>query len=65
MIWEYEFFDIIFAKQNRNKKFQTTMILKNNKIYKMDFNTNIPNAKALLASSSREGKNMSVHQDTQ
>lgn len=61
IIWKYEFFHHIFAKQNRNKEFQITVILNNNKIYKMKFKTNIPNAKVLLASSDREGTNMSVH----
>ncbi len=38
MIWKYDFFDIIFAKQNLNKDFQIKTILKYNTAYKMKFN---------------------------
>lgn len=39
MIWKYDFFDIIFAKQNLNKDFQIKTILKYNTAYKMNFNS--------------------------
>lgn len=38
MIWKYDFFDIIFAKQNLNKDFQNKNDFKLKTTYKMKFN---------------------------
>ena len=62
MIWIIDFLDFIFAEENLNKELQTaTMISKYKTTYKMNFTTNIHNAKLLNPGFDRGCLTIQVH----